>query len=125
MAAFGWAHITGSNINGPTNGLQFKTGGSELSASAKLTYDPTGSVLRLTGTMAFASQSDVSISFPDGAKCSGLPSGYSGNRRAFDYAEIVPSSVVAEIYGPIEVTGDGSFTISAAAHIVIRPWPYE
>ena len=123
---FGWAYISGSSVTGPTNAVQIKSAGSQLSGSAKFTWIPASGSINLTGTvnLSAASAGDLGIKAPEGVRVSGLMGINGGNRRLIDYNELVPDNSVSEVFGPITINANGSITIGASSHIAIKPWPY-
>ena len=53
MGEFGWAYISGSNLNigGPTNAVQVRKSSDQLTGSSALTFNPSTNLLALTGTL--------------------------------------------------------------------------
>jgi hypothetical protein len=127
---FGWAYVSGSTVLGPFSGadksLQFKTGESQLSGNADLTFDPSTKHVKLTGSItvdASAQSSKVALYVKNDGRSSGIL-GMDGNKRLIDYDETFPSNCVGEVYGPITIANGNTLTIEANSHMVIKIWPY-
>ena len=102
LGTLGWAYISGSTVaikTGADQRVPFFSGSSVLTGSSNITYNDSNKTFSVTGSILATAV---------------------GTITTVDTTTVTPTNYNAVMYGPITVSANGSFKVSANSNIKIK-----